>query len=387
VAFFIFLMLFFAPFCQAAEPLDIVINEIAWSGTESSYSDEWLELYNNTNQKINLSEWKLLTEDGSLKINLFGEIPAKGFYLLERTDDETLPNLLADQVYNGSLGNNGENLTLYDSSQALIDYVSCATGWFAGDNTAKQTMERKNTLTSGDDKNNWATGKSFDGTPKKENSTINQPTLEKITATEEKLKNPSKIILETIAYPKNIIFSEILPSPEGKDEIEEWIELWNKNNFDVDLSGWQISDIIGSINTYTFLPGIKIKKNNFLVVFRPETKITLNNSGDGLNLLQPNDEIEDSVNYKDAKKGNSYNFIAGKWAWSDVLTPGNNNNQITTDSISENSFIEKQTASIQEKIPRKNDSSTIIFPAMIFAVISGILILSLKKLALKQKNC
>src|SRR4030042_7178446 len=32
-----------------------------------------------------------------------------------------------------------------------------------------------------------------------------------------------------------IIFNEILPSPEGPDETEEWVEIFNKNDFEVYL--------------------------------------------------------------------------------------------------------------------------------------------------------
>ena len=104
-----------------ANPLDVAINEIAWMGTEASYNDEWIELYNNTDFSINLVGWVLKAGDGSPEINLTGIISAKSFYLLERTDDYSVPGISADQIYTGALGNSGENLELYDSSGNLID--------------------------------------------------------------------------------------------------------------------------------------------------------------------------------------------------------------------------------------------------------------------------
>jgi hypothetical protein len=56
-----------------------------------------------------------------------------------------------------------------------------------------------------------------------------------------------------ITYPTGVFINEILPNPAGADETEEWLELKNSNNFDVDLSGWQIQDKAGSIKTYTIL--------------------------------------------------------------------------------------------------------------------------------------
>ena len=37
----------------------VIINEVAWMGTEASYSDECLELYNKTESPINLEGWVL----------------------------------------------------------------------------------------------------------------------------------------------------------------------------------------------------------------------------------------------------------------------------------------------------------------------------------------
>jgi len=130
----------------------ITINEVAWMGTVDSYSNEWIELYNNTDSPANLDGWVLKATDGTPKINLAGSIPANDFYLLERSKD-----------YTGALNNQGEKLELYDNSGNLIDSVDCLMGWPVGDNTTKQTMERKGV-------DAWQTSQSVGGTPKAQNS-------------------------------------------------------------------------------------------------------------------------------------------------------------------------------------------------------------------------
>lgn len=163
-----FLLLAFS--AQAANPLDVIINEIAWMGTEASHADEWIELYNDNDSSVNLEGWALKTTEGAPKINLVGIISAKGFYLLERTDETTLSDIAANQIYTGALKNSGESLELYNNLGILIDSVDCSSGWFAGDNSAKQTMERINPQLPGSHLENWGTSQNPGGTPKAENS-------------------------------------------------------------------------------------------------------------------------------------------------------------------------------------------------------------------------
>ena len=148
-----------------------------------------------------------------------------------------------------------------------------------------------------------------------------EPEPEPEEETPAELTEDGPLIAESVSYPAGIVFNEILPSPEGADAEEEWLELKNTNNQEVDISGWKIQDIIGSTKTYIFPEGTKIKANDYLVLTRLISKITLNNSGDGLQLIQPNGNILDNVTYGKASLGQSYNRIESDWAWSVTLTP------------------------------------------------------------------
>ena len=128
-----------------------------------------------------------------------------------------------------------------------------------------------------------------------------------------------------ITYPSGIIINEILPSPDGADEENEWIELYNTNNFEVDLSSWKIKDKEGSITTYSLPENTKISVYGYLVFKRPDTKITLNNTTDGLMIYWPDEKIIDSMAYEKAPANQSYNRIRGNWQWSISPTPGAKN--------------------------------------------------------------
>jgi len=378
---------------QAANSLDVVINEIAWMGAEASYNDEWIELYNNTNLPVNLDGWSLKAADGTPEINLNGTIPAHNFYLLERTDDNTVPNITANLIYTGALSNKGEHLQFFDGQSNLVDKVNSSDGWFAGDNKTKQTMERKDPLLSANSPN-WQTSKDPDGTPKFQNSVL----LAETGSPPAESGTPKKKT-EPITYPSGIVFSEILPSPEGPDAENEWIEIFNQNNFEVDLSSWKIIDTIGRTKTYVLSKGVKISTQGFLVLPRPETKITLNNDGDGLSLLQPNGKIIDTITYEKAPLNESYSLTESGWIWSNVLTPGSENILPESEEIVSNekqldagkelrigspetkkTEIKKELAAVSEQISK--DSSgflDILFIALSLAIFSGIMILILKK--------
>lgn len=120
----------------------VQINEIAWMGTSVSANAEWIEVYNPDSSPVNLKDWKLKATDGSPNIILSGIIPGNGYYLLERTSDDTVPGITANQIYTGALSNSGEHLQLIDSTGAVVDDVDGSSGWQAGDDATKNTMQR-----------------------------------------------------------------------------------------------------------------------------------------------------------------------------------------------------------------------------------------------------
>jgi len=364
----------------------ISINEVGWMGTIVSPNDEWIELYNNTQSPITLDGWQLTSQDGTPKIILSGIIPVNGFYLLERTNDETVPNVPADKVYTGALGNNGEHLTLYNNLNDVIDEIDCSAGWIGGDNTTKQTMEKIST--------GWQTSKNPGGTPKMENSTemtdigqqpaeIQQSPPEPIVEQTETapIDNPAET---KPSYPNGIVFNEILSSPEGPDETEEWIEIYNQNSFEVDIAGWKVKDNEGKSTTYIFPDEIKIGPNGYLVLTRPQTKITLNNTGDKLMLIRPDGKIIDSMVYGKSPRNQSYNRVNANWLWSSILTPGLVNT-VTDGSIKKKSEgkeslvkNEQIVASLSQTIPKPR-SFLFIFLIAIGTAVSSVIIFFLFK--------
>ena len=197
----IFTLSLFSPFFCSAFSDSLVINEIAWMGTEKSYNDEWIEIHNPRKEQVAVSNWKLVSDDGSPVIILKGNIPAEGFLLLERTNQETLPNIKESLIYKGSLKNSGENLKLLDSSGKIIDEAVFSGGWPAGNNKTKQTMERVGS--------SWQTSKDPGGTPGAENSS---------GATEAETKTNSSTTNDNVSEKSS---GKVLPAKSTGENLKE----------------------------------------------------------------------------------------------------------------------------------------------------------------------
>lgn len=309
--------------CNAAEFGDVIVNEIAWMGTTVSANDEWLELKNITNHDIDLNGWSLVAQDGVPLINLSGTILANGYFLLERTDDTSVPNIKADKIYSGALDNNGEVLGLRDKDKNLIDLVEADKKWLAGDNISKKTMERT-------ESNGWQTSQNIGGTPRAANnvvvaqlpsaplsekqleassSPISSTTVPTITSTTtSSITNVSNIISQSIYKLGNVSINEFVADPADNDV--EWIEIYNATNKEIDLSGWIIEN--GS-KTKTNLSGLLgIDGNARLKVVSSPAGI-LNNAGDLIIIRDNLGNLIDQVSYGDWDDGDKSNnaSIAG----------------------------------------------------------------------------
>ncbi len=120
----------------------VIVSEISWMGTVASSFDEWIELANVGNEDVNLSSgsgWTL--SFGGNLIKLSGIIKKGETFLLERTDQTTLPGFIG-QLYTGALSNTGDNMILMDEFGEIQDSLSYLLAWCAGSNTTKSTMER-----------------------------------------------------------------------------------------------------------------------------------------------------------------------------------------------------------------------------------------------------
>lgn len=283
---------------SSVNPSDIVINEFVSDPVDGE--TEWLELYNNKNEKINLENWFL--EDGSeTKTKLSGEIQPKDFFVISDL-----------KFY---LNNKGDIILLKDASGNLIDSVTYG-DWkdsnVADNAPAPNDPTSASRIKDGQDTNNDLND--FD--------VVLIPTKGKT--------NSSPIENENNTVATAVYLNEVLPNPVGDDEAGEFIELKNFGDSDVDLNDWKIQDASESkyvISKNDFSSTI-IATGNFFVLPRNITKIALNNSGEeSLKIYNANNQLVDSLDYEGSvPEGKSYSrTIDQKWQWTKNITSNQEN--------------------------------------------------------------
>ncbi len=229
---------------QAPNRQGVIISEVAWMGSATSPNDEWIELKNISGSPANISEWQLLDMSDQIKVvfDSGAVIPVGGFYLLERTDDNTVLGITADKIYTGALSNAGEGLRLFDKNCGLIDEVFAAPDWPAGDADYKKTMERTADFS-------WRTSLEVGGTPKAENSSGIVPVSGAsggVSQSQPQPQLPQQEPSATSTPPEategevKVLISEIRAGTDAGGAEDEFVELYNAGDQPVNLAGWSL---------------------------------------------------------------------------------------------------------------------------------------------------
>jgi len=298
---------------------DIQINEVMANPSCSESYCEYIELYNNGTNTVNMTSWKINDSDDEDSFESFNGndilISGNSFALIVDSDSRVYSNFdvgnatwiyVDDAAIGGNgLSNSAEEINLKDEDGNLID----STGYSSS-----------------------IDGKSF--------SLINDGWVD----TEP---SPGKDNIENVSYSPDysvVSISEFLPDPAGDDEQAmedgEWIEIYNPGDEDLDLLGFYLQDNVGSdadvyITNLTTKDGTTIKNENYLIVYMNGVSGFLNNNGyDKINLYDLNGNLIDSVSYEGSDEGVSWSLSDGEWEKS-APTPKSGNLDNSSSVLSE----------------------------------------------------
>ncbi len=110
-------------------------------------------------------------------------------------------------------------------------------------------------------------------------------------------------------FASNVVINEVFPNPSGSSsEDSEFIELFNNGSDSVSITNWKISDTTGSTNTYT-IPENSLSAGAYISFNKQTTGISLNNTGDGVELKDDSGQTIDSMSFDSTTQDKSWSRI------------------------------------------------------------------------------
>lgn len=126
--------------------------------------------------------------------------------------------------------------------------------------------------------------------------------------------------VEPITSATSVRLNEILPAPSSG---EEFIELEVVDEGGGYLHGWALQDASGKVFTFDQAVG-ETRADRFYLVYASVSKLALNNTGDRVDLINPQGEVTDSAEYGAAEADLSWSRFTEGWGWGEVSAGGEN---------------------------------------------------------------
>ena len=120
--------------------------------------------------------------------------------------------------------------------------------------------------------------------------------------------------------------SELLPNAVGADTDNEFIEVYNPNNSDVDLSHYVFYVGPNYEKNYSFPDGAVVEAGRYKVFYNNSIKFSLLNTSGSVRLQSADGYLtNETATYNDPDEGSAWAYIDSVWQYTDQITPGEAN--------------------------------------------------------------
>jgi uncharacterized protein YfcZ (UPF0381/DUF406 family) len=286
----------------------IVINEFMASNDttfadQDGDFDDWIELYNNSSESIDLSGFHLSDDDNDATQWTFPAgtiIEAEGYLIIWADEDEDQEGLHASFKLSAS----AETIVFADTSGAILDQI----------NYENQETD----ISFGRFPNGVGDFQPMTPTPNAENNVKTET---------------SPVVINEFMASNDSTFAD----QDG--DFDDWIELYNNSTASIDLSGFYLSDDAGEITQWTFPAGTVIDGGGYLIIWADEDEdqeglhasFKLSASAETVVLADTSGAIIDIINYSDQETDISYGrFPNGVGDFQSMTPTPNAENNMTT---------------------------------------------------------
>ena len=333
----------------AGFPAGVSLNEYLpdpasdWNGDGLvTAEDEYIEIYNSNPVAVDLSGWMLDDVDDGALVSPDGSRPyvlppgtivsAHGFLTLFRSQSGVV------------LNNDGDWVRLLRPDGLVVE----ATTYTSSDDDEAYSK----TLDGGDQ---WTS----DYPPSPGHTNL----LPTPTATATDSPTPDPTMTGTVTATVNghadaasstpdpslidVTLNEFMPDPASDwngdgtaTQADEYIEVFNAGPQPVDLGGWMLDDMDDSQSRarsffapdgsrpFVIPAGTVVDPGGFVLFFRSETDLTLNNDGDWVRLLRPGGALAEAFEYTSSRDDQAYSKTldgGDEWTRSYPPSPGRSN--------------------------------------------------------------
>lgn len=215
--------------------LQPIISEINYNSSPGFDSGDWLEIYNPSDETINLNGWTLKVGNGILFEFPPGAYLSPDSYAVVCENMEQFHAIFPEtNNYLGnlelSLNDQGALIKLYNSSNICVDMLSYSDNlpWPTEANGTGNTIELMYFLSDNSKGENWQVSEQNGGSPEGANSISTVPEL---------------YINEVMANNDSLIADEY-------GDFDDWIEIFNASNTDINIGGKYVTDDLNVPNKY-----------------------------------------------------------------------------------------------------------------------------------------
>ena len=171
-----------------------------------------------------------------------------------------------------------------------------------------------------------------------------------------------------------LLINEIFPNPAGKDQAQEFIELWNNSPQNVSLAGWSLKNQSGK----TYLMQGVIGPHEYLTLPYIKTRLTIKNTGEIISLYNAQGFKADQVSFFGvAKEGASLIRSGAQTVFTKSPTPGEQNQLTSIFLVNNNFFLQKPGSVVMGSV----DNSELLFFMCAAGVLSALFAVKILKMA------
>ncbi|MDB5179694.1 MAG: hypothetical protein JWN12_326 [Candidatus Saccharibacteria bacterium] len=315
------------------------------AGGVGAATQEFIVLYNNSSEAVDISGWCLTNKNGAV-ITCFSPpgigheiyLPAHRHAVLASTALAiTLPAGAVTVTYvptsqsSGSITGSSDTILLLDHLGAVVDRQAWTTSISAGMQFERRGSGVPLVYQDTDTGADWSI--TVPGVLPVDETEIdttiadvcpNIDGIQTVLPPGKELSEAGQCVAREIIQ---LYLSEVLPNAVGSDDGQEFIELFNPNDLTVKLTNYKLYIGPNYEGTYYFPEGSIIQPNSYASFTNADIPFTLLNSSSrvGLALADDGAVINEVSAYTDPKDGQSWASISGEWQYTNRPTPGQAN--------------------------------------------------------------